>query len=95
MTDRQFYVAIYDVGDDRRRARLARLLLRYGDRVQKSAFQLWVDTSQLELIIRTCREFLDSSEDVLHLYPLCKRCRESAVFLGRGQILPRRQDVVV
>jgi len=32
------YVATYDIGDDRQREKIARVLLRYGERLQKSVF---------------------------------------------------------
>lgn len=36
------YLAAYDVTNDRQRERVARVLNRYGERIQRSVFVLWL-----------------------------------------------------
>lgn len=93
--DRKCHVVIYDVASDRRRARLARKLLRYGYRVQKSAFQLWLDMRELSSIMSAVEEVVQPDEDSLHFYPVCKKCRDGARFIGEGSIILPDGDIVV
>ena len=41
------YIASYDIADDHRRTRVARYLLRYGSRLQKSVFEVFLDPEEL------------------------------------------------
>ena len=38
----EVYVACFDISDDRQRTRVGKVLLRHGDRVQKSVFEIAV-----------------------------------------------------
>jgi len=41
------YIASYDISDDRRRTRVARYLLQYGSRLQKSVYEVFLDPDEL------------------------------------------------
>jgi CRISPR-associated protein Cas2 len=92
---RRFYVVIYDVTDDGRRRRLAKYLRRYGTRVQKSGFQLWLDRGELPHIMQRAKRLVNEDVDRVHFYPLCATCRGLARFVGRGRIIQPQGDVVV
>ena len=70
----QFILITYDIRDDRRREKLAKLLLSYGDRVQYSVYECLVTQAQLETIHCKSGEIL-AEEDSLRFYPLCRSCR--------------------
>lgn len=42
------FIASYDISDNRRRRRVARVLSGFGSRIQKSVFQIHVDPDELE-----------------------------------------------
>jgi len=46
------YVAVYDVTEDRNRTRIARILGRYGDRLQRSVYELWLDPDDVIAVRR-------------------------------------------
>ena len=47
--DLKFYVlVIYDIIDNKRRTKLAKIMKSYGFRVQKSAFEAWLTDSKYE-----------------------------------------------
>lgn len=41
------YIAAYDITDDLQRGRAARVLDRYGFRLQRSVFEVWLDPDEL------------------------------------------------
>ena len=51
MTRNAYYVAVYDMSDDRERARVEKCLLGYGIRVQKSVFELILRKTQYQKLL--------------------------------------------
>ncbi len=85
MTKRGFYVIAYDIPDDTRRLKVARLLERFGDRVQHSVFELYLTPEEVATLEARLRALLNEAEDVVHWYALCALCRQRTRVLGRGQ----------
>lgn len=71
--DRSLEIVAYDCPDDRRRARLANLLLSYGARVQGSVYELWLTRRDRETLWHRLR-VLAAPEDSLRAYTLCGTC---------------------
>ena len=44
------YVAAYDVSSDLHRTAVARVLLRFGDRLQKSVFEVWLEPEEIPML---------------------------------------------
>jgi CRISPR-associated protein Cas2 len=82
MPARSRCVIAYDISDDRRRTRLARLLLDYGDRLQHSVFEADLTPDDIERILRKARPLLDE-DDSLRIYVLCAECVLRTRSLGR------------
>ena len=77
------YVICYDVVDDRRRTRLAKHLLRYGDRVQWSTFECEFQKHyQLDLALTKANELIDTATDSVRCYRLCYACCACISCLG-------------
>ncbi len=85
--ERTRYIIAYDVAEDGKRAKLAHLLLDYGDRVQKSVFEADLNSSEVEEILERASKYL-ASEDSLRLYPLCRSCRLAIRTRGRPPEAP-------
>lgn len=66
------YVAAYDVTDDRRRNRVARVLTEFGHRVQLSVFVVDVAPDDLPDLRRRVGEVL-AREDQFDLFPVDER----------------------
>ena len=60
---RRFYLVSYDVKDDRRRARIAKVLLDYGDRVQYSVFCCQLNARERVCLRRALGEQLHRDDD--------------------------------
>ena len=78
-------ILVYDVADDRRRTRLARLLERCGTRVQYSVFEAWLDRAELERLLEEARGLLDAGTDDLRAYQVCARCASKLRAVGRSE----------
>jgi len=63
-------VVIYDIANNRRRNRLARALLAYGRRVQKSAFECRLSDSQLRQMLLRISPLIHPREDSLRIYQI-------------------------
>jgi CRISPR-associated protein Cas2 len=88
---RRLVVVAYDVVDDRRRDRVANVLLDHGVRVQYSVFECMLRRAELRDLVRTLRSLVDLAEDAVAFYPVCARCRTRVLTLGRPPAQPDPQ----
>ena len=58
-----FYVISYDIPDDQRRGRLAKVLKGFGTRVQYSVFEAHLTRTQYEDLKRAVTRVIDLSKD--------------------------------
>jgi CRISPR-associated protein Cas2 len=70
---RRWYLIAYDVRDDLRLRRTARLLEGYGDRVQYSVFRCRLTSLEIERLRWELSMVLEKEDDLMIL-PLCDRC---------------------
>lgn len=77
-----FYLVCYDVVANRRRNRVARLLLGYGLRVQKSVFECLLTQEQLAMVEKKLLHWLDPDEDQVRFYPMSRATRQQVKVLG-------------
>lgn len=68
------YLVAYDVTNNKRLARIAKVAANYGHRLQKSVFHVYLRTNELESMWRELLAVIDPAEDRLILTPLCLRC---------------------
>ena len=58
-SDKEFVLIIYDIVDNRKRVKLAKLLSGYGKRVQKSAFEAMLTTQRYNKLIEEIPRYID------------------------------------
>jgi CRISPR-associated protein Cas2 len=88
VAERQFYILAYDVVEDRRRTKLARVLESLGERVQESVFEAYLTQAELDKLLKKVKKLLKADEDSLRVYLLCSACREKVRTEGRGKVTP-------
>lgn len=77
------YVVSYDISRTRLRNRLAKLLERYGSRVQYSVFECELGRERYQSLYEKMLQItLDEETDSIRIYRLCGKCEEMSVFLG-------------
>lgn len=77
-------IVSYDVVSDNRRARLAKFLVGFLDRVQKSVFEGQIDDRQLARLRAGLVRRVDPDVDSVRIYLVCQRCVASTEVVGVG-----------
>lgn len=72
--DRPLRVFAYDIADDKKRARVAKVLEAVGDRVQYSVFCAALDDAAMLHVLHRIEKRIDRASDRVHVYTLCAHC---------------------
>jgi len=88
------YVISYDIPDDERRLKVAKILLDFGRRVQYSMFEAHLDWSSLENLKERLQKVISQAEDSVRIYGICGECKKFIVILGEGMVT-QEPDVYV
>ena len=80
------YVIAYDIPQERRRARLHRLLLATGNPVQESLFECDLDDAHARRLLADIRRLVRPGDKV-RIYPLCTDCAHRVID-GNGNVRP-------
>ncbi len=84
MPAERFYTIAYDIPDDGRRVKVANILKSFGERVQLSVFECWLNPSQLQQLKTLVQKKLEPSQDSLRIYPI----GGTVEVLGTGRLTP-------
>jgi CRISPR-associated protein Cas2 len=95
MTTRSFYLLAYDMSDDKRRAKIAKLMESLGERVQGSVFEAYLNAAELQKIVKKSEKIMKMEEDSLRVYFLCEACRPKLQLLGQGKPTPPPDTMIV
>lgn len=74
-SDKVFVLIIYDISDNKKRIKLSKLLLGYGFRIQKSAFEATITKKKYKELVERLPAYT-SSEDSIRVYKI----------IGKGQV---------
>lgn len=75
-SDKVFVLIIYDITDNKKRLKLSKLLLGYGFRIQKSAFEAMITKRKYKELLERLPAYT-SSEDSIRVYKI----------IGKGQVV--------
>lgn len=92
------YLICYDVTDDPRRDRLAKVIQTYGDRVQYSVFLVDAKPAKLLRLRAAMHRVIDSATDsilICSLGPLADRGKHRIEFLGRQRQFTGHDALIV
>ncbi|TGH26265.1 MAG: CRISPR-associated endonuclease Cas2, partial [Aphanocapsa feldmannii 277cI] len=92
MEPEQLWVIAYDTPSNRRRRKLAELLLGYGQRVQWSVFECRLRRSELQRLSSRLQRLIHEQEDSLRLWPIPDRSCAQVIRLGRSEPPPDWRD---
>ncbi len=81
----KYIVVSYDISDDGKRGRVARLLEDYGQRVQYSVFECRLEDRTLDEMLGKLKPFGEGS-DSIRVYQICENCLKKVVCLGRAEL---------
>lgn len=78
-----FIIVSYDITNDKRRLKVAKLLLDYGGhRVQRSVFECHITERNLDRLRQRLARLYDEKEDSIRFYFLCENCQPKLLLLG-------------
>ncbi len=83
-----FYLLTYDITDDKRRPKIAKIMESVGDRVQHSVFEAYLTQPELDKLLKRVKKVLSARDDSLRVYQLCAACREKVRTEGQGKVTP-------
>lgn len=75
-------VIAYDIADNKRRTDVSGFMENYGQRVQKSMFECYVNEQQYAHIKETLETLTDLTTDNVRFYRLCKKDMDRIVSEG-------------
>jgi len=91
-----FYIVTYDITDDQRRTKVAKILEDFGDRVQYSVFEMELDRSeQLNEMRGRLEGVIDPQADGVRIYFVCQGCRTKITILGQGEVYEDKDVYIV
>lgn len=85
----------YDIVSNRSRNKMAKVLLDFGVRVQKSAFECELSRMRLRELLRRAKPLLDEQTDSLRIYRMCADCAEEIQVLGVDFKRPDLPTVII
>jgi len=85
-----FVLISYDIPDNKRRTKIAKILEDYGERVQYSVFECQISAKHLQRLGKELEEVMNKEEDSIRLYRLCQEC--VAKIEPRGRAKPPAEE---
>lgn len=81
------YVICYDIADDRRRYRVAALLMDFGTRVQESVFVAHLEDELVERMKERLGRAVEAEQDKVHVFEVCAGCEKRQWTIGNSRII--------
>jgi len=88
-------IVAYDIAQPRRLYKVAKILLDYGFRVQKSVFFVQINDRQLNVLRTKIENVIDPLEDGVKYFPLCKRCADAEFVIGSTIDFDKNEGFIV
>jgi len=77
----------YDISNEKRLGKVAKILEQSGIRVQKSFFQCEMSNEKKDELRDRLLKVINIRQDSLFIYPLCDRCSKKAITDGNGELI--------
>jgi len=79
-----YFVVCYDISNNRRRHRLEKALLKFGQRVQESVFETDLNEKEYIEMQEAVARVINMEEDNVRFYRQCKSCKSAIDVMGVG-----------
>lgn len=88
------YTVAYDITDDKRRNKVAKILKDFGKRVQYSVFECNTDRRALLRLQNRLEKTINLQEDTITFYHLCKTCEKHITRIGLKKDIDQQSYIV-
>ncbi|MGK7876141.1 MAG: CRISPR-associated endonuclease Cas2 [Xenococcaceae cyanobacterium] len=89
------WLVCYDVRDDKRRTKLAKLIEQRCERVQYSVFECPLKAKVLDELVKRWLKVLNLKEDSLRAYPLELKAKEQTKVYGVSELPYEPFDLII
>ena len=76
------YIIAYDISDNKKRNKVARILEKTGVRLQKSVFAVKCENYKLRRLLFQLEKFITSDDSII-VFKLCKGCEAKSIYIGK------------
>ncbi|MGV8073756.1 MAG: CRISPR-associated endonuclease Cas2 [Syntrophobacteraceae bacterium] len=88
-------IVSYDVSDQRRLARVSKLMKDYGKRVLKSVFECNLDDEQFRKMKDRIDDAIEPMSDSVRFYFVCEKCLGNVDVSGPGEPFTKEEEVII
>lgn len=88
-------IVAYDIADPRRLAKIAKIMKDYGNRVQKSIFEVSARGGVFNELRRRVEETIVPEEDGVKYFPVCQKCSGTVEIIGQGIFIDPDQEYTI
>ena len=88
------YTIAYDITDDKRRNKVAKILKDFGKRVQYSVFECNIDKRAYLRLQDRLAKAMDTDEDTITFYHICAACEKQIERIGLNKGLDNDSYIV-
>ncbi len=81
-----FVIVSYDIVDNKRRSKVSKCMMQFGDRVQFSVFECNVESAEMEKMRLKLKKIINEKDDNIRIYTICSNCKSRIELLGQGRI---------
>lgn len=81
------YLVIYDISDEKRLLKVAKTMEDFGERVQKSKFEMELTKKELKNLQEKIASIIDPDTDGVKYIPLCNKCVAKIEIIGEGEFV--------
>ena len=89
-----FCVVAYDIKEDRKRARVSKILEKYGISVNFSVFECMFTDIQLLQVQEKIKKIMDKRSDTVIYYPICVNCYTKIIYQPAHRQTSRTIEIV-
>ena len=88
-------IVAYDIAEPRRLSKVAKVIMDYGIRVQKSIFEVDVSNNLFLEMQSRVEDIIEPFADGVKYFPLCEKCAGTVEIIGQGIFIDPDEEFYV
>lgn len=88
-------IVAYDISDPKRLRRVAKIMQDYGQRVQKSIFEVSLTYAVFKKMKFQIDNTINPAEDGVKYFPLCEKCAGTIEIIGQGILIDPDEEYYI
>ena len=87
-------VVAYDISDNKKRDRVAKILQQYGERINLSVFECMMTDAQFDRVTERIGRIVNTKTDYVVYYPICMNCYTKVLYQIPRQPIFKKVNLV-